>query len=296
MESRFKDYFIATKNAFTSWWIKDPFKESAVIAYYAIFSLPGLLTIVVFFSGYFFEKEVVNNQITNEISSVMGLETAQQVQAILLKAMQSQDSFWANLIGLVIILFGATGVFIQFQKALNRIWKVKVDESKSGIIPLFKARLLSFGVIIAIAFILITSLLISTVLAAFGDWLTQYFPESFLVFLLVLNFIISLVVFTLGFGFMYKYFPDTNIRWQDVWLGSFITAVLFEIGKSLLAFYFGTFKPDSSYGSAGSIVLIMLWVSYSSMLVLLGAEFTYSYTQLKKRHNKFKKQQKQKMY
>ncbi|WP_333809230.1 YihY/virulence factor BrkB family protein [Flavobacterium sp.] len=282
MKSRFNNYVVATKEALHSWWQKDPFKESAVIAYYSIFSLPGLLSVIVFLSGYFFDKEVVNTEITNEISSVMGTETAQQVQSIILKAMQSKKTLWENLIGIAIILFGATGVFIQFQKALNKIWKVKEEESKSGIIGLFRSRLLSFGLIIAIAFILITSLLISTLLAALGKWLTLYFPDSFFILLLCLNFLISLGVFTLVFGFMFKYFPDTDIRWSDVWLGSFITAVLFEIGKSLLGFYFGTFKPDSGYGSGGSVVLIMLWVSYSSMLVLLGAEFTYSYTQLKR--------------
>ena len=283
MKSQVKNFFIIIKTAFNAWWSKDPFKESAVIAYYAIFSLPGLLTVIISIAGYFFGEEAVNGQITNEITSVMGADTAKQVQDIIIKAALSRNSVWATLIGLITILFGATGVFIQFQKALNSIWKVEAYESKSGIMGMIKERLFSFGLILAIAFILITSFVISAVLAALGNLFVDYFSESFLVVILVLNFIISMCTLTLLFAFMFKFFPDAQIKWRDVWLGSFVTAVLFEIGKSVMGLYFGRFQPDSSYGTAGSIILIMLWVSYSSMLVFFGAEFTHSHTELKNR-------------
>lgn len=283
MDSQIKNFFIVIKTAFNSWWLKDPFKESAVIAYYAIFSLPGLLAVIISFAGYFFGQEAVNGQITNQITGVMGANTAQQIQDIIVKAMLSKNSIWATLIGVITILVGATGVFVQFQKSLNSIWKVKATESKSGIIGLLKARLFSFGFIIAIAFILIVSLVISTILTALGDWLITYFSESLLVVLLVLNFFISFGILTLLFAFMFKFFPDVQIKWKDVWLGSLVTALLFEIGKSAIGLYFGTVQPDSGYGAAGSIILIMLWVSYSSMLVFFGAEFTHSYTELKNR-------------
>ena len=283
MDSQIKNFFIVIKTAFNSWWLKDPFKESAVIAYYAIFSLPGLLAVIISFAGYFFGQEAVNGQITNQITGVMGANTAQQIQDIIVKAMLSKNSIWATLIGVITILVGATGVFVQFQKSLNSIWKVKATESKSGIIGLLKARLFSFGFIIAIAFILIVSLVVSTILTALGDWLITYFSESLLVVLLVLNFIISFGILTLLFAFMFKFFPDVQIKWEDVWLGSFVTALLFEIGKSAIGLYFGIVQPDSGYGAAGSIILIMLWVSYSAMLVFFGAEFTHSYTELKNR-------------
>lgn len=283
MDSQIKNFFIVIKTAFNSWWIKDPFKESAVIAYYAIFSLPGLLAVIISFVGYFFGHEAVNGQITNQITGIMGAETAQQIQDIIIKAMMSKNSTWATIIGVITILVGATGVFVQFQKSLNAIWKVKADASKSGIISLFKARLFSFGFIIAIAFILIVSLVVSAVLTALGDWLINYFSESLLVVLVVLNFIISFGILTLLFASMFKFFPDVQIKWRDVWLGSFVTAFLFEIGKSAIGLYFGTVQPDSGYGAAGSIILIMLWVSYSSMIVFFGAEFTHSYTEFKHR-------------
>jgi membrane protein len=283
MNSQFKNFFKVVKIAFNSWWLKDPFKESAVIAYYAIFSLPGLLAVIISFTGYFFGQEVVNGQIANQITSVMGADTAKQIEGIIITAMLSKNSVLATLIGIVTILVGATGVFVEFQKSLNSIWEVKANDSKSGIIGLLKARLFSFGFIIAIAFILIASLVVSTILTALGNWLIHYFSESFLVVLLVLNFIISLGILTLLFAFMFKFFPDVQIKWRDVWLGSFVTALLFELGKSAIGLYFGTVKPDSGYGAAGSIILIMLWVSYSSMLVFFGAEFTHSHTELKNR-------------
>lgn len=283
MNSQFKNFFKVAKIAFNSWWLKDPFKESAVIAYYAIFSLPGLLAVIISFTGYFFGQEVVNGQIANQITAVMGANVALQIQDIIIKAMLSKNSVWATIIGIITILVGATGVFVEFQKSLNSIWKVKANESKSGILGLLKARLFSFGFIIAIAFILIASLVVSTILTALGNWLINYFSESFLVILLVLNFIISLGILTLLFAFMFKFFPDVQIKWRDVWLGSFFTALLFELGKSAIGLYFGSVQPDSGYGAAGSIILIMLWVSYSSMLVFFGAEFTHSYTELKNR-------------
>jgi membrane protein len=281
MTARFKNLFVVIKTAFNQWWAKDPFKESAVIAYYAIFSLPGLLIVIVTMAGYFFEKEAVNGQITDQITAVMGADTAQQIQDIITKGMLSKNSVWATLIGVVTILLGATGVLVQFQKSLNNIWKVKADTSKSGIISLLRARLFSFGIIISIAFILMVSLVISATLTALENWLTHYFSESLLVVLLVLNFMVSISTLSLLFAFMFKFFPDAKIKWRHVWLGSFITALLFEIGKSAMGLYFGKAQPGSGYGAAGSIILILLWVSYSSMLVFFGAEFTHSYAELK---------------
>jgi membrane protein len=281
MQSRFKYFYTALKISSKEWWAKDPFKESAVIAYYAIFSLPGLLVVIITFAGYFFGKEAVNGQIISQITSTMGTNTAQQIQDIIVKGTESKNSLWATIIGVLTILVGATGVFTQFQKAINTIWEVKADESKSGIISFLKARLFSFGLIIAIAFILIASLIISASLSAFGTFITNYFSKSFLVILEVINFIFSLSILALLFALMFKFFPDAEIKWRHVWIGSFLTAILFETGKAALGLYFGKADPGSGYGAAGSIILIMLWVSYSSMIVFYGAEFTHAYAKLK---------------
>jgi len=276
-KTNLKNIYAITKTAFKKWWSKDPFKESAVIAYYAIFSLPGLLVVIVAAAGYFFGQDAVNGQIAAQISSTMGADTAQQIQDIIVKGTESKNSLWATIIGVITILVGATGVFAQFQKSINTIWEVKADESKSGILSLLKVRLFSFGLIISIAFILIASLVISATLSAFGTWLSNHFSESLLIVLQAVNFILSLSILAVLFALMFKFFPDAKIKWRHVWIGSFVTALLFEIGKFALGLYFGTTDPGSGYGAAGSIILIMLWVSYSSMIVFYGAEFTHAY-------------------
>lgn len=281
MKSKTKKLFYVLKTALKQWWDKDPFKESAVIAYYAIFSLPGLLVVIVSIAGYFFGQEAVNGRIAGQITSIMGPDTAQQIQDIIAKGTESKNSLLATILGVTTILVGATGVFVQFQKSLNYIWEVKVDETKSGLISVLKARLFSFGLILAIAFILIVSLIITTVLSTFGTWVVNHFSESFLILLQIINFGFSMCVISILFALMFKYFPDAQIKWKHVWVGSFVTAILFEVGKFTLGFYFGKADPGSGYGAAGSIILILLWVSYSSMIVFYGAEFTQVYTKIK---------------
>ena len=277
----FKNIFTVSKNAFTGWWAKDPFKESAVIAYYAIFSLPGLLVVIVTIAGYVFGQDAVRGQIASQIASTMGAETALQIQEIIVKATISNKSVLASIIGVITILVGATGVFAQFQKSINNIWEVKADETKSGIISLLKVRLFSFGLIIAIAFILIASLMVSALLSILGTWISNHFSSSLLIVIQIVNFIFSLGILAFLFSLMFKFFPDAKIKWRHVWIGAFVTAVLFDIGKSALGLYFGKADPGSGYGVAGSIILIMLWVSYSSMIVFYGAEFTHAYAELK---------------
>jgi membrane protein len=281
MKMHFKNFLYVLKIAFRDWWANEPFKESAIIAYYAIFSLPGLLVVIITVAGYFFGEDAVNGQIVGQISSTMGEETALQIQDIITKASESKNSFWATTIGVITILFGATGVFVQFQRSLNAIWEVKADSTQSGIMSVVKVRLFSFGIIIAFAFILITSLVISALLSAFGTWVSNHFSDSFLFILQIANFFLSLSTLAVLFALMFKFFPDAKIKWRHVWIGSFVTAVLFEIGKSALGIYFGKTDPSSVYGGAGSVILILLWVSYTSMIVFFGAEFTHAYAELK---------------
>lgn len=268
------------KTAGMEWWLKNPFRESAVIAYYAIFSLPGLLVVVMTLAGYFFGRDAVNIQVEAQITSTMGVDTSEQIQSVIDKAGETQNSIWAKVIGVITILVGATGVFAQFQKSLNIIWEVKVDVSKSGIWSVIRARLFSFGLIVAIAFILTASLVISATVSAFGNWISGHFSDSFLVLLQVVNIILSFIILASLFALMFKFFPDAKIKWRHVWIGSFVTAFLFEIGKFCLALYFGKANPGAGYGTAGSVILILLWVSYSSMIVFYGAEFTRAYAEL----------------
>lgn len=277
MKIPFGKIFKIIKKAFKSWWEKDPFRESAIIAYYAIFALPGLLVVILTTAGYFFGRDAINNHITAQFTSTMGADTALQVQNIIVQASEAKNSFLATIIGVIVMFVGATGVFAQFQKSLNTIWEVKIDDSKSGIRDFVRIRLFSFGLIITIAFLLIVSLVISALLSAFGNWLSGHFSETFYVALQVVNFIISFAILTILFALMFKFLPDAKIKWKHVWIGSVVTAFLFGMGKFGLGLYFGKLTPEVGYGAAGSIILIMLWVSYSSMIVFFGAEFTRAY-------------------
>ncbi|MEP7128173.1 MAG: YihY/virulence factor BrkB family protein [Chitinophagales bacterium] len=280
MKSKLKRFGLLLKTAFKKWWAKDPFKESAVIAYYAIFSLPGLLVVIVTIAGYFFGTETITKQITTQLSSVFGADSAQQILNMISAARESKNTIWATIIGVATILIGATGVFAQFQKSLNIIWEVKTDQSKSGIWNLVRVRIFSFGLIMAIAFILMVSLMITTLLIAMGDWISGHFSDFFLVIIQIVNFIVSRLIIALLFALMFKFFPDAKIKWKHVWLGSVVTALLFLLGMYALSIYFAKADPGGEYGAAGTIILILLWVSYSSMIVFYGAEFTHAYAEL----------------
>jgi len=231
-------------------------------------------------AGYFFGREAVNHQVAAQFTSTMGAETAKQIQDMIIQATKLKNTVLATIIGLVTILIGATGVFAEFQNALNIIWEVKADSKKSGIWEIIKVRLFSFGLIVSIAFLLIVSLLVSTLISVFGNWLTSNFSDSFLLILQILNSGLSLIILAVLFALMFKFLPDAKIKWKHVWIGSFVTAFLFEIGKFGLGFYFGKANPGTGYGAAGSVILILLWVTYTSMIVFLGAEFTHAYANM----------------
>ena len=261
MPTKLKHIGVLLKTTFKRWWAAQPFRESAVIAYYAIFSLPGLLVVIMTITGYFLDEDTANKYLSIQISSTMGVDTAKQVQNMIEKANESKNSVLGAIIGTITILIGATGVFVQFQKSLNSIWEVKADASKSGIWSLVRIRLFSFGLIIAIAFIMLVSLAITALLVAIGDWLSSKFSDSFLVLIQMINFIVSKIIIVLLFALMFKFFADAKIKWRHVWLGSFVTALLFLLGMYGLSLYFGKADPADGYGPAGSIILILLWVS-----------------------------------
>lgn len=270
--------FKMLKTALLKWYDRDPFREGAIIAYYAIFSLPGLMVLVITVAGYFFGDAAVSGQLNNQISAAVGEDSAKMIQQVVKSSMESKDSLWATILGIATIILGATAVFAQFQKSINTIWEVKTSTSKSGIWLFVQSRLFSFGLIITIAFLLLISLLISSSLTAFSHWIQQYISHFLMVIFVVADFALSLGITTVLFAMMFKILPDAKIKWKSVWVGAFITSILFEIGKFALSLYFGTAYPASGYGAAGSIILILLWTSYSSMIVFYGAEFTKVYS------------------
>jgi membrane protein len=264
------------KETFIKWNEREPFNNSTVIAYYAIFSLPGLLVIIINLAGYFFGTEAVTNQISTQIGGLVGGDTAKDVQAIIAKASEAKGSTLATILGVATLLFGATGVFYQVQQMLNRIWGVK-PKPKQKILKLIKDRVFSFGLILIVGFLLLISLVLSAGLSALSTWVSGVMSDSLNIIFKFLDIIVSVGVVTVLFAAIFKFLPDAEVKWRNVWVGAFMTAVLFVIAKFALGIYFGKSNPGSTYGAAGSIILIMLWVTYAGLILLYGAEFTKIY-------------------
>jgi membrane protein len=264
------------RETFASWWSRDPFNISVVIAYYTIFSLPGLLVIIINLAGVAFGTEAVTHQISGQISSMVGADAASDIEQIIATAGKNKDSIVATVLSVATLLFGATGVFYQLQQALNQMWNVE-PKPKGRILKVIKDRLFSFGLVLVVGFLLLVSLLLSTAVSAMNKWIGARISASLEGFFHVMDIVSSVGVITLLFAAIYKFLPDVKIAWRDVWPGALLTAILFSIAKFLLGLYFGESEPGSAYGAAGTVVLIMLWVSYAGLIVLYGAEFTRIY-------------------
>jgi membrane protein len=277
VKKHLSDFWQIFKKTFAAWNEADPFRQSAIVAYYAVFSIPALLVIVIACAGFAFGEEAVRGEVSSQMSSILGKESAEQVEGMIAKAGENKGSGLATIISAITLILGSTGVFGQLQVSLNQIWEVKVVAKKKWL-KTVKDRLFSFGLVVSIAFLLLISLLLTAVLSFMGEWIQRHLPDFMLFLFETLNFVIPFIIVTVLFALMFKILPDARIQMKDVWVGALITALLFTIGKSLLGIYFGKAQPGSTYGAAGSVILIMLWVSYSCMIVFFGAEFTKQYT------------------
>ncbi len=265
------------KGAYTGWDSRMPFASSAVISYYTIFSLPGLMVVMIAIAGYFLGKEAVTNQLTSQLGGLVGYEAAQYIQNIVAMASKTKGSWLTSVLGIATLLFGATGVFVNVQQIFNNIWEVK-PQPKGKFLKLIRDRLFSFGLILVMGFMLLVSLLLSTLLNILSNWVAGFLSDSFLVIFKILDLALSVTIITFLFAAMFKYLPDIKISWKAVIPGALLTSILFVIAKFLLGLYFGTSNPGTTYGAAGSVILIMLWVSYSGLILLFGAEFTREWT------------------
>ncbi|NHE56912.1 YihY/virulence factor BrkB family protein [Cyclobacterium plantarum] len=260
------------------WNDNNPWRLGAVVAYYAVLSLPGLLIIIINTVGAFWGKEIVEGQITGEISEALGADAAYAVIAIIENTQKDGRTLFATIFGIAVLVFGATGVFYQLQISMNEIWGVKIDP-KAGYWKIIKDRALSLAFVMAIAFLLIISFVISTALTLVSTYLARLWEPGYVEIAYVLEFLFSTGVLGGLFVLIFKFMPDMRVRWQSVWLGGFITAFLFNLGKILLSLYFGIAEPGSTYGAAGSVVLVLLWVSYSCLILFYGAAFTRVYAE-----------------
>ena len=248
----------------------------AALAYYTLFSLAPLLIIAIAVAGLVFGQEAARGEIVAQIQGLIGREGAIAVQGLLKSADGPARDIIATLISTVMLVIGATTVFGELQSDLDRIWRVPAPAKMNGIWSLLRSRLLSFGLVLGLGFLLLVSLIVSAAIAAIGKWSYGFF-EGREAYLHTLNFGISFAITTLLFAMIYKFMPRASIAWRDVWVGASVTSLLFEIGKFLIGLYLGTTSVASGFGAAGSLVVLLLWVYFSAQVFLLGAEFTWVY-------------------
>ena len=264
------------KAAVTSWIDDYAPSMGAALAYYTMFSIAPLLLIVIAIAGLFFGPEAVRGEIVSQLQGLMGSDGAHAVQSLIESVSQPGKSVTATIIGVVLLIIGATSVFGELQDDLDRIWRAPERDKSGGLWALLRARLLSFGMILGLAFLLLVSLILSAALAALEKWWGPA-PEGWELFARLTNFVIGFGLATTVFAMIYKIMPRAQIRWRDVWIGAAVTALLFSIGKFLIGLYIGESGITSGFGTAGSLVAMLVWVYYSAQIFLLGAEFTWVY-------------------
>lgn len=253
-------------------------KLSASLAYYMIFSLGPLLLLIMSLASIFFGQEAAEGKIFHELNGLLGSSAAKQVQEIIQNIRISGKTNFALVVSIVTLVVGATTVFVEVQDSLNMIWKLKA-KPKKGWLAFLKNRLLSSSLIISIGFLLIVSLLINGAIQALMDVLSRYISSATEIILIVLNLVITFLVITVLFGIVFKFLPDAKIKWRHVRTGALFTAILFMIGRYVIGLYIEKTATASTYGAAGSIVVLLLWVYYSAVILYIGAEFTQVYTE-----------------
>ena len=272
----FKGIWEVLKNSFKGFGDDKITKMSSSLAYYTIFSMAPLLIIIISLSGIFLGQDAAEGKIYGQLAAFVGANTASQLQEMIKNASLSGKSVTAAIIGIATLVIGATTVFAQIQDSINFIWGLK-PKPKRGWLKFLKNRFLSFSVIIGLGFLLLVSLSISALIDGFSNSLQAYFPKVTVVIFYIINLLITLAITTLIFGAIFKVLPDAKIKWKDVLVGSVVTAVLFMLGKFGISFYIGKSQVGSTYGAAGSLVILLLWVYYSAIILYFGAEFTKAF-------------------
>ncbi|HYC48799.1 MAG TPA: YihY/virulence factor BrkB family protein [Burkholderiales bacterium] len=273
-----KEIWTLVKNSFSAWSGDYAPSMGAALSYYTLFSIAPLLIIVIAVAGLFFGADAVRGVIFEQLHALMGEESAEAVQDMLASASEPTTGAIATVVSIGGLLIGATTAFGEMQNDLDRIWRAPAADKTSGIWKLLRTRLLSFGMILGVAFLLTVSLVTSAALSAIGKWWDGYLG-GWETLAHVLDIVVNLGLLTVIFALIYKLIPRVKVAWHDVWIGAAFTAVLFTIGKVLIGLYLGKSDVASTFGTAGSVVLMMIWVYYASQIFLLGAEFTRVYAE-----------------
>lgn len=259
-----------------AWKTDNAFKHSAAVSFYTLFSLAPITIIAVTVAGIFLGREAAHQQLTDQLAALVGKASADMMQKAAEASQQEENSGWKTAVGAGLLLFGATTVFAQLQDSLNKIWGVRAKPSKRGWLLLLIHRLVSLAMVLTVGFLLLVSLILTTLLTSVLGRFGAAWSRS-AVLLQATDVAVGLVVVTLLFAMLFKIMPDVRLRWRDVWIGAFVTAALFTVGRHLIAFYLGRSTVASIYGTAGSLVALLLWVYYSCAILFYGAEFTRAY-------------------
>lgn len=264
------------KKTFSGFIEDNVLKLSASLAYYTVFSLGPLLIVILYLCGLFLEREAIEGTIYNQLRGFIGIDAAAQIQEIIKNASIADKGNLAAIIGIITLLFGATTVFAEIQDSINSIWNLKAKPT-TGWLKFLQDRLLSFGVIVSLGFLLLVSLGITAVIEALNNRLKAYFPDVTVTVFYIVNLVITFTVVTVLFAVIFKVLPDARLRWKDIISGAIVTAVLFMIGKFAISYYISKSDIGTTYGAAGSLVILLLWVYYSAIILYFGAEFTKAY-------------------
>jgi len=277
MKKNIKFFWEVVKETFSAWNNSSASTDSASLAYYAIFSIPGLLIIIIWIAGYFLGEEAIRGEISNQISGLMGTDAAKSIENMIAGALIDKQNIFMKIVGVGSLVFGSTTLFFQLQHSLNTLWDVEAVPKKA-LVKFLLDRANSLGMILILGFLLMITMILSSLISIFNKFITEYFGLETYMLVELLNFVIGFGVVMLLFALLFKVLPDVEISWKSVWKGALLTTILFTLGKFLLSLYFGTAKPTSAFGTAGTVILIMMWINYSCMLVFFGAEFTKVYT------------------
>lgn len=252
-------------------------KLSAALAYHTVFSLPGLIVIVIWVSDLFWGQKAVEGTVYSQIAGLVGAEAATQIQSTIRNATLSNEGHLATILGVATLVWGATQVFSEIQDSVNQIWQLKAKPKGRGLLKFLLNRLISFSMIITLGFLMLVSLLINGLMDAFINQLTRVFPQTEVILVYSFNFLLTFLVTALLFGLIFKVLPDARIEWKHVKAGAIATSLLFMAGKFLIGYYLGHNRLSSAYGAAGSVIVILLWVYYSAIILYFGAAFTRSF-------------------
>jgi membrane protein len=266
-------WWTVAKEAATNWSEHKDARQGAALAYYSVFSLGPIIVIAIAIADLFFSHEGVTSQVISSLKEMVGETGAKAIEAMLAGANHPAEGALATILGIGALLFAAIGVVVQLKDALNVVWEVE-ESKESGLWHFVRTYVLSLAAVLALGFLLLVSLLVTTALAAIGKFAAPYMPEGILH---VVSMLVSFAVVAILFAMMFKWLPDASLAWRNVWLGAFLTALFFEVGKAAIGFYIGKQGLESTYGAAASIVVLLIWVYYTSQIVLMGAEVTHAY-------------------